>query len=245
MSQISNGSFSLDRIAKQKLNIILLIDTSKSMAGKRINQVDQAVSDIKDYLVSLQAENTNVDFFLTLIPFSTGADFYKGERSINVINFKYDGLKCGGYSNLHLAYEKLSEILNKESKGGIMPDFGGVAPIILLLTDGHPTGNTYKKSFDSLVGIPWFKVALRYGISIELSDDTTSKVLKQFVGKNGDVINCYNSSMLKDIIKIIVLTASKVKSTSAAVAAGPNVSANANAQQLIAEALSDTENWEW
>ena len=65
----------IDRIAKEKLNIILLIDASKSMQGKRIKQVDQAILDIKDYLVNLQGENTNVDFYLTLIPFSTGIMF--------------------------------------------------------------------------------------------------------------------------------------------------------------------------
>ena len=236
----------IDRIAKEKLNIILLIDASKSMQGQRIKQVDQAILDIKDYLIDLENENPNVDFYITLIPFGTYASFYKDEVSTRIKDFKYDGIKCGGYSNLHLAYEKLSEIMKKESKGGIMPDFGGAAPIILLLTDGHPTGNAYKEELEKLKDIPWFKAALRYGIAIELNDERTVKVLADFVGKNGDVISCYNSAMLKNIIKIIVITASKVKSTSANVAMGPHViPQNQVAQQLIAEALTDTENWGW
>ena len=235
----------IDRIAKERLHIILIIDASKSMQGKRIRQVDQAISDIKDYLIDLQGENTNVDFYITLIPFSTESSFYNNETSIDINSFRYSGIKCGGYSNLHLAYEKLSEIMEKESKGGIMPDFGGAAPIIILLTDGHPTGNSYKERLKNLKEVPWFKAALRYGIAVELNDERTGKVLQDFVGKNGDVISCYNSSMLKDIIKIIVLTASKVKSTSANVANGPHVTQNQIAQQLIAEALSDTESWGW
>ena len=235
----------VDRIAKEKLNIILLIDASKSMQGKRIEQVNQAIIDIKQYLQDLQIENTNVDFYLTLITFATTASFYQDKDCINIDEFKYKGIKCGGYSNLHLAYEKLGEIIKKESSGGIMPDFGGAAPIILLLTDGHPTGNSYKEKLQEITNIPWFKAALRYGVAIELNDDRTSKVLRDFVGNNGDVINCYNASMLKDIIKIIVLTASKVKSTSANVASGPHVSQNQVVQQLIAEALSETENWGW
>ena len=235
----------VDRIAKEKLNIILLIDASKSMQGSRIRQVDQAVADIKDYLIDLQNENTNVDFYLTLIPFGTESSFYNNEVSTNVTNFKYRGIKCGGYSNLHLAYKNLGEIMKKESKGGIMPDFGGAAPIVLLLTDGHPTGNLYKEYLNDIKEIPWFKAALRYGIAIELHDDRTVNVLKDFVGGNGEVVTCYDSSMLKDIIKIIVLTASKVKSTSANVASGPHVTQNQVAQQLIAEALTDTESWGW
>ena len=234
-----------DRIAKEKLNIILLIDASKSMQGNRIKQVDQAIIDIKDYLVNLQSENTNVDFYITLIPFSTDASFYNDETAVEISHFKYSGIKCGGYSNLHFAYRNLGEIMRKESKGGIMPDFGGAAPIILLLTDGHPTGNSYKEYLEEIKNIPWFKAALRYGIAIELHDQRTLAVLKDFVGKNGEVVSCYDSSILKDIIKIIVLTASKVKSTSANVASGPHVTQNQVAQQLIAEALVDTESWGW
>ena len=46
-----------------------------------------------------------------------------------------------------------------------------------------------------------FKVALKYGIAIELNDERTMKVLKEFVSNNGDVIEVYNSNLLKKIIK--------------------------------------------
>lgn len=235
----------MDRIAKEKLNIILLIDASKSMQGNRIKQVDQAIYDIQDYLIDLGKENTNVDFYLTLIPFATGSSFYQNQVSTHIENFHYDGIKCGGYSNLHLALDNLGDIMKKESKGGIMPDFGGASPIILLLTDGHPTGNAYKESLENIKDIPWYKAALRYGIAIELNDDRTMKVLSDFVGKNGDVISCYHSSLLKDIIKVIVLTASKVRSSCTNIANGPHVTQNQLAQQYIAEALSDIDASGW
>lgn len=234
-----------DRIAKERLNVILLVDASKSMAGKRIKQVNEAILDIKSYLCNLQDENPNVDFYITIIPFSTDASFYNNTEMININKFDFSGIKTGGWSNLHLAYDKLGGILKKESKGGIMPDFGGVAPIILLLTDGHPTNMAYADNLKAIEPSPWFKAALRYGVAIELDDERTTNVLRDFVGKNGDVIKCYDSSMLKNIIKIIVLTASKVKSTSANVSYQKNVSQNLQMQQMIAEALSETENWEW
>lgn len=235
-----------DRIAKEKLNIFLLVDSSKSMQGNRIKQVDQAILDIKNYLEDLQVENTNVDFYLTIITFDNYASLYQNKETINIDDLKYDGIKCGGYSNLHLAYEKLGELLKRESKGGIMPDFGGVAPIILLLTDGHPTGNLYNDYLEKIKDTPWFKAALRYGIAIELNDNRTMKVLNDFVGNNGDVISCYNSNMLKNIIKIIVLTASKVKSTSSnVITVEHQLTQHEEVKQLIAEELADTEAWEW
>ena len=236
----------IDRIAKERLNIILLVDGSQSMAGKRIKQVNEAILDIKDYLKDLQVENSNVDFYITIITFQTESAFYDNKEFINIDDLKYNGIKCCGYSNLHLAYDKLGNILKKESKGGIMPDFGGLAPIILLLTDGHPTGNAYKESLKQIENSPWFKVALRYGIAIELNDDRTIKVLNDFVGTSGEVISCYDACMLKNIIKIIVLTASKVKSTTSNVLCVEHeLTQHEEVKQLIAEQLSDTENWEW
>ena len=235
----------IDRIAKQRLNVILLVDSSHSMAGKRIKQVNEAITDIKDYLIDLQDENTNADFYLTIIPFSTEAVFYDDKKMINIKDLDYQGIKVGGWSNLHCAYDKLGEIIEKESKGGIMPDFGGMAPIILLLTDGHPTGNSYKESLEKIKNIPWFKAALRYGIAIELNDDKTINVLKKFVGTNGDVIMCYDSTMLKNIIKIIVLTTSKVRSSNNNVVYNKHESQNKVLQQIIGEALVDVDNLEW
>ena len=238
-----------DRIAKERMNVILLVDASKSMQGRRMKQVDDAIMDIKNYLVNLQDENSNVDFYMTIIPFSTEASFYENKEMINIKDFEYKGIKAGGWSNLHLAYDKLNTILKKEAKGGIMPDFGGVAPIILLLTDGHPTSVAYKDSLKQIENLPWFKAALRYGIAIELDDERTTKVLKEFVKNNGDVISCYDSNMLKNIIKIIVLTASKVKSQSSNVTydmkTNNSISQHIVLQQTIAEALTDAENWEW
>ena len=51
-----------DKIAKQKLNVIVLVDCSKSMQGERITQVNNALRDIKTHLIDLQGENSNVDF---------------------------------------------------------------------------------------------------------------------------------------------------------------------------------------
>ena len=246
----------IDRISKQRLNVILLIDASKSMQGNRIKQVNSAISEIKEYLIDLQKENSNVDFYMTLIPFNNTAFLYNNEEMINIEDLKYDGIKCGGWSNLHCAYSSLSKLLHKESSGGIMPDFGGTAPIILLLTDGHPTGNDYQAEYEKLSKLAWFKVALRYGIAIELDDKKTLEVLKQFTGNNGDVIKCIDSNTLKNIIKIIVLTASKVKSTTSNVGAVntngansanniPVINQNEEIKQIIQEELNDVDCWEW
>lgn len=233
-----------DRIAKQKLNVIMIVDTSTSMRGERIGQVNRAIRDIQKYLTELSGESSNVDFYLTVITFSTEARLLNGDKERRADEFKFKDIWAGGWSNLHLAYEALEPLLCKEKQGGIMPDFGGVAPIILLLTDGHPT----QKSTDQMAclnRLPWFRVALRYGIAIELNDRRTLACLHEFVDGSGDVIECYDSRLLERIIKIVVMTASKVKSSSASVHSGEIPSTNQAVHQEIQTALSEIDEWEW
>ena len=235
----------MDKIAKQRLNVVILVDCSKSMQGERIAQVNSALRDIKTHLVDMQNENANVDFHITVITFSTDAYFLNGDRSKEIENFNFKDIKGGGWSNLHIAYQRLEEILKKESKGGIMPDFGGVAPILLLMTDGHPTKYPLKEEMAALKKLPWFNVALKYGIAIELKDQRTYDVLREFVDGNGDVIECFDAKLLENIIKIIVLTASKVKSSSTAVRNGASVTVVQEVQQQVQQALSEVDDWEW
>lgn len=234
-----------DRIAKQRLNVIMLVDCSTSMRGERISRVNNALRDIKKHLCEMQDENVNVDFYLTVITFSTDAFLLNGDKAKSIKEFDFKDIKAGGWSNLHIAYAKLEELLKKESRGGIMPDFGGVAPILLLMTDGHPTKWPMKDETNALKKLPWFNVALKYGIAIELNDARTIEVLRDFVSGNGDIIECYDSKLLERIIKIIVLTASKVKSKSSSVHQEKRQSVTAEIKQQVQQALAEVDDWEW
>ncbi len=234
-----------DRIAKQRLNVMILVDCSKSMQGERIAQVNSALRDIKRQLVEMQDENSNVDFYLTVITFSNDARLLNGDKMKPIRDFDFSDIKGGGWSNLHTAYIRLADLLKKESRGGIMPDFGGVAPILLLMTDGHPTKWPLSEEMAALRKLAWFNVALKYGIAIELNDKRTVDCLKDFVSGNGDVIECYDAALLKRIIKIIVLTASKVKSRSNSVHADKNQSITVEVRQKVQQALSEVDDWEW
>ena len=254
------AALAADGIAKQKLHVMMIVDTSRSMQGERIGQVNSAIADIHKYLVDLQGENSNVDFYLSLMTFSNQAEFVPGYKGVNVSEMVPPKLKAGGYSNLHLAYEALAPVLHKESVGGMMPDFGGVAPIILLLTDGHPTKSA-EKQLEKLKQLPWFNASLRYGIAIELNDARTVRVLTDFTEDKDCVVDCLDATTLAKIIQIIVLTASKVKSQSSAVRAGntaratirkgtltatvSNQTTHALVKQQIKVTLDEADDWEW
>ena len=244
------AALAADGIAKQKLHIMMIVDTSRSMQGERIGQVNSAISDIHKYLLDLQDENTNVDFYISIMTFANRAEFIPGYKGVNVKGMTPPTLKANGYSNLHCAYEKLVPELHKESNGGMMPDFGGIAPIILLLTDGHPTKSA-ESQLSELKKLPWFRASLRYGIAIELNDERTMRVLTDFTEDSNCVVECIDASTLSKIIQIIVLTASEVKSQSSMVR--PENTARMNIKQTthslvkqqVKATLDEVEDWEW
>jgi hypothetical protein len=51
--------------------------------------------------------------------------------------------------------------------------------------------------------------------------------------------------LLKNIIQIIVLTASKVKSSTTATGAGAPVAKNVQIVQQVKAAINEVEDWEW
>lgn len=243
MSNLAN-ELNKDVIAKQTMNIILLVDKSGSMRGHKMDEVNAAIKEIIQYLKSLQADNANVNFDLSLMTFGSQAEWVN-EDPINVDDYDFIDIESKGTTNLHGAYRLLNEKLLKKSQGGMMPDFGGIAPIILLLTDGHPNNGPWRKELDILENKPWFRVALRYGIAIELQDQKAIDVLNAYTNQNGEVIKVLDANMLKQIIKIIVLTASKVQSTSSNTVTKTAVKKVDMVRQQIIENITDVDDWEW
>lgn len=60
----------------------MIVDTSRSMQGERIGQVNSAIADIHKYLVDLQSENTNVDFYISIMTFANKAEFVPGYKGV-------------------------------------------------------------------------------------------------------------------------------------------------------------------
>ena len=127
-----------------------------------------------------------------------------------------------------------------------MPDIGGVAPIIILMTDGMPTSPDWEDHLNRLRKKGWFKVALKYALAIGIDTDEAMEVLTKFTGNPETVLKVYTAEALRKVIKVIAITASKVKSSSAAATvAGGAQNNNTAAQHAIAEKLEDVDDVEW
>ena len=232
-------------IARQELNLLFVIDNSGSMEGEKLGAVNNAIRDVMSIMPEIQEDTSDATIMISALKFSDKAEWIYAEPQ-SVENFKWKDLGSEGGTNLSGAYDELAKWLTKKSNGGQMPDIGGVAPIIILLTDGLPTSYDWRDHLESLKKKGWFKVALKYALAIEIDTEEAMDVLKKFTGNPETVLKVYTAEALRKVINVIAVTASKVKSNSASVGVGGDAATNNEmAQAEIAEKLDEIDDVEW
>ncbi len=242
----------VEGIARQELNLLFVIDNSGSMEGEKLGAVNNAIRDVMSIMPEIQEDTSDAVIKISALKFSDDAKWVYSEPK-SVGDFKWTDLSSDGGTNLSKAYDELSKWLCKKEKGGQMPDMGGIAPIIILMTDGMPTSYDWEKHLDSLKKKGWYRVALKYALAIGVDTDEAMDVLKKFTGNPETVLKVYTAEALRKVIKVIAVTASKVKSNSSsssvgqvnANGTGAAVNNNQIAQGEIAEKLEDIQDIEW
>jgi len=230
-------------IVRQELDLVFIIDKSGSMQGTKIGAVNTAIREIKNILPEIQAQTADVDLKVSVLSFSDSSTWTNTKDSVE--SFKWNDLYANGGTALGSAYQNLLKFLNKKQNGGQMPDYGGFSPILILMTDGMPTDN-WSTPLNDLRQKPWFRQALRYAISIEANTPEAINVLREFTGDIETVIKVFTAEALKQVIKVIAVTSSKVKSQSATVSnTTTSTGVNAVAKAEIKENLEELDDVEW
>ena len=232
-------------IARQELNLLFVIDNSGSMEGEKIGAVNNAIRDVMSIMPEIQEDTSDALIKISALVFSDKAKWVYSEPQ-TVENFKWKDLSIEGGTDLSNAYDELAKFLRKKEKGGKMPDLGGVAPIIILMTDGMPTSYDWEDHLKDLKKKGWFKVALKYALAIGIDSDEAMDVLTKFTGNSETVLKVYTAEALRKVIKVIAITASKIKSNSSSSSNLQGVAnTNALAQEDIKEKLEDIPDVEW
>ena len=232
-------------IARQELNLLFVIDNSGSMEGEKIGAVNNAIRDVMSIMPEIQEDTSDALIKISALVFSDKAKWVYSEPQ-TVENFKWKDLSIEGGTDLSNAYDELAKFLRKKEKGGKMPDLGGVAPIIILMTDGMPTSYDWEDHLKDLKKKGWFKVALKYALAIGIDSDEAMDVLTKFTGNSETVLKVYTAEALRKVIKVIAITASKIKSNSSSSSNSQGaVNTNELAKEDIKEKLEDIQDVEW
>ena len=214
------------------------------MEGEKIAAVNNAIRDVMKIMPEIQEDTADVDIKISAMTFSDSTNWVYQEPQAPG-EFRWNDIDAEGGTNYSLAYDLLGNYLTRKSNGGQMPDLGGVAPIIILMSDGIPTSEDWESHLNQLKKKGWYKVALKYALAIQIDSEEAEQVLTAFTENPETVLKIYTAEALRKVIRVIAVTASKVKSSSSQMKGGRVMSTNAMATQQINQGLEEVSGVEW
>ena len=198
---------------RRVMNLYYLVDTSGSMAGSKIESINQVMPVVVDLVQQISDSNTDTaEIKVNCLCFSTGAHWMYS-TPLKAEEFKWLPCTAGGLTDLGRACDDLEKHLHRNSDLGNAQ--GHFAPGIILLTDGAPTDN-----FDAGLAVlkknAWFNNAIK--VAIAIGTDKANATLRKFVGEAAEkeaIYHVEDVEGLKEVIKLVSCAVSKVGSSNA------------------------------
>lgn len=190
-------------IANRPLHFFWVVDCSGSMAGDKIDVVNNAIQNTIQPMRDEAANNTNAQLFVRTLKFATGASWVTADP-VPVEEFEWKDLGIEDYAvtDMGKAFEMLAAQLD-------MPPMPSrfLPPVIVLLSDGMPVDD-WKRPLEKLTKMPWGKKAVK--IAVAIGKDADKKVLEAFTGNRELVFDANNPERLVHLIKWASTVASTV-----------------------------------
>lgn len=222
-SRISDGDLSktpsaqsvVSKVAdnRQILNLLLLIDVSGSMRGKRIAQVNYALENIIKEL--RKRDDVNSVIKIGVMEFSDKAEWVT-PQPLPLDDYPFMQIEAQPWITCYgKAFDLLNEKLRRE--GFLDPLLGEYfAPLILFITDGEPVDNTeYPAALERLQKNGWFRKSSKYAIAVgeESRNEEVCRVLTQFTGVRENVRYADEGDALCSLIEFIAVRGSEVQTS--------------------------------
>lgn len=193
-------------VSRKSLVIFFLIDTSGSMKGKKMGELNTVMEELIPEIRRVGEADTEVK--VAVLTFSTDVRWMYS-TPIPIEDFEWARLRANGVTSMGAAFKELSLRMSRNSF--LNSPSLSFAPVIFLMTDGYPSDD-YREGLRELQSNSWYKFGLKaaLGIGNEANDD----VLAEFTGTPDTVVHAYSGSQLAQMIKIIAVTSSQIGSKS-------------------------------
>lgn len=204
----ADDPLSASEVSKKSLVIFFVIDTSASMKGKKMGELNTVMEELIPEIRRVGGADTDIK--IAVLTFSNEAQWMYS-IPISVESFEWTRLNASGVTSMGAAFEELNLRMSRNSF--LNAPSLSFAPVIFLMTDGYPSDD-YKKGLRALQANSWYKFGMKaaLGIGNEANDD----MLAEFTGSSDTVVHAYTGNQLAKMIKVVAVTASQIGSKSIA-----------------------------
>lgn len=193
-------------VSKKSLVIFFLIDTSGSMKGKKMGELNTVMEELIPEIRRVGEADTDVK--LAVLTFSTDVKWMYS-APISIEEFEWSKLNADGVTSMGAAFSELSARMSRNSF--LNSPSLSFAPVIFLMTDGYPSDD-YRVGLKALQANSWYKFGLKAALGI--GNEANDEMLAEFTGTKDTVVHAYSGSQLANMIKIVAVTASQIGSKS-------------------------------
>lgn len=160
-------------IASRPLHFIWILDSSGSMEGEKIQQLNFAIREAIPAIQDAASENPNVHILVRAVAFSNGARWQVGTPTLPA-DFRWSDVSAGGVTDMGRALFLVADQLR-------MPPMTdrAVSPVLVMISDGHATDD-FGSGLKALLAEPWGKKAIRLAIAV--GQDADRDALTRFMG---------------------------------------------------------------
>lgn len=160
-------------LATRPLHFVFIADCSSSMAGDKIQALNNAIREAIPHMREVARGNPNASVLVRAIRFAAGAQWHILQAT-PVEQFEWTDLTASGMTDMGRGLALVAEAL----KTPPMPE-RALPPVLVLVSDGQPTDD-FDAGLRALMAEPWGKKAVRLAIAI--GEDADTAVLKKFIG---------------------------------------------------------------
>ena len=193
-------------VSKKSLVIFFLIDTSGSMKGKKMGELNTVMEELIPEIRRVGEADTEVK--VAVLTFSTEVRWMYS-TPIPIEDFEWARLRASGVTSMGAAFKELNHRMSRNSF--LNSPSLSFAPVIFLMTDGYPSDD-YKEGLRELQTNSWYKFGLKAALGI--GQEANDNILAEFTGSKDTVVHAYSGGQLAQMIKIIAVTSSQIGSKS-------------------------------
>ena len=180
---------------RKVMTLYYVIDTSGSMQGSKIGQVESALEEVMQTLQEISDESDDAQIKIAVLEFSTGASWVTPEP-VSPEGYRFKTFEACGVTDFGAACKELDKKLSRNEF--LQNAAGAYPPVILLFSDGGPTDN-WESGLDALKKNNWFKRSIK--IAFAIGDDADKDILARFSGSSETVLDVKNKDQLQLMIE--------------------------------------------